>query len=138
MTVRRSIERALSIFSIKFALFSALIPGSALIRLTTPSLAGSTPGCLNGVGEGSVDSLSIELAISCGEGVWLTSREGFGLTSGEGIGFTSDEGVKPTSEEGVKLTSGEGVRPAPEEGVRPTSEEDVRPTSEKAVGPASE
>ena len=77
-----------------------------------------------------MDCLSIEVAISCGEGVGLTSGEGVGLTSGEGVGLTSGEGVG--------LTSGEGVRPTSEEGVGLTSEEGVRLTSGEGVGLISE
>src|SRR5271155_4948318 len=86
MTIRRSIERALFIFSIKFAFFSAVTPGIALIRLMTSSFVASISFWLSAVGEGLplADDLSVEVVATCSEGVGLTFAEGVDFTSAEG------------------------------------------------------
>src|ERR1700693_5122092 len=109
MTVRRSIERAFCIFSIKLAFFSAVIPGSALIRLITSSLVASTSCWLNGVGELLVDCLSFGAAVSCAEGVGLASGEGVRLASGKGVWLISGDAVGLTSGVSVERTLGESV-----------------------------
>src|SRR5690349_19966544 len=92
MTVSRSIERALCIFSIKLAFFSAVTPGSALIRLITTSLVVSLSCGLNNAGVEVADCPPLGVAVSLGEIVGFSSGEGAGRASADVAGLAADPG----------------------------------------------